>query len=62
MTCGCAPTIKVQTDIMQTELLRYHTFCLLPGHPSGDVDLDQQVASEVAAALAPRSWIEAPRG
>jgi len=60
MTSGCAAGIKVQTDIAQPTLSQYHTYFLLPGHPSCDVDLDRRVEAEVTASLARRSWIEAP--
>ena len=50
MTSGCAAGIKVQTDIAQPTLSRYHTYFLLPGHPSGDVDLDRRVEAEITGA------------
>jgi Domain of unknown function (DUF4136) len=60
MTAGCAAAVKVQTENGQPALSHYHTYFLLPGHPSDDPDLDHRVQAEVVAAFARRSWVETP--
>ena len=60
MTASCAAGVKVQTEVAQPTLSQYHTYFLLPGHPSGDPDLDRRLQAEITTAFARRSWVEAP--
>jgi Domain of unknown function (DUF4136) len=61
LTASCAPGVRIQTDRVQPTLSEYRTYFLLPGHSSGDPDLDQRVRSDVRAAFAGRGWVDAPR-
>jgi hypothetical protein len=54
LTASCAPGVRIQTDRVQPTLSEYRTYFLLPGHSSGDPDLDQRVRSDVRAAFAGR--------
>jgi hypothetical protein len=59
---SCAYGIKVRTDYDRTaNFAKYHTFFILKGTSSGNAVMDDQIESDVKAALADREWLAVPR-